>query len=77
MSECRSCHAPILWGTTRNGVNMPLDAEPSAAGNAILHDNRIIDVLGPLEIMLHNRDEQPLRLPHHVTCPDGDTWRRR
>ena len=30
LSECRSCHAPIVWTTTSNGKRMPVDADPIA-----------------------------------------------
>lgn len=77
MAQCRSCNAEIVWGTTRNGVAMPLDAEPTDEGNALLYDGGVIDVLGPLELSSHDRDAQPLRLPHHASCPDAEMWKRR
>jgi hypothetical protein len=77
MAECRSCHASIVWGRTRNNVSMPLDAEPTENGNALLHADNTIDVLGPLELQLHDRGAEPLRLSHHVTCPDADSWSRK
>lgn len=76
MPECRSCHAPIVWGVTRNGTPMPLDAEPTPDGNVLLQ-GKVADVLGPLELVAHDREARPLRMPHHATCPDASMWMRR
>jgi hypothetical protein len=77
ITKCKSCQAPIVFARTRDGYDMPLDAEPSENGNALLSNDRKVDVLGPLELLLHDREAQPLRVAHFVTCPDGEMWRRR
>jgi hypothetical protein len=33
---CRSCHQSITWAVTQKGKRMPLDPEPTAAGNIVL-----------------------------------------
>lgn len=46
MSVCRSCGAPIVWATVRtSGRRIPLDAEPSSAGNVLLHSDGTCQVL--------------------------------
>lgn len=77
LAQCRSCNALIIWGRTRNDVSMPVDAEPTDDGNVLIHPDGTVDVLGPLELLCHDRDAEPLRMPHHATCPDGPAWSRR
>ena len=31
MSECKSCHAEIMWVEMKSGKKMPLDAKPFSA----------------------------------------------
>lgn len=76
IAQCKSCHAPIIWGLTRNDTPMPIDAEPTPDGNVLVLEDRSVVVLGPLELSIHNHDEQPLRMPHHATCPDAGMWTR-
>lgn len=76
ISKCRSCGAAIIWAVTRNEKSIPLDAEPSPEGNVVLDDLRNATVLGPLDLLLHDRDAQPLYMPHHASCPDGEEWKR-
>lgn len=46
VSVCRSCGAPIVWATVRtSGRRIPLDAEPSSAGNVLLHSDGTCQVL--------------------------------
>lgn len=80
-SRCRSCGAEIIWALTVNGIPMPVDASPTADGNCVLTPapgGRVtVEVLGPLDLALAGDDHPPLRMAHHATCPDADTWRRR
>lgn len=77
VSECRSCHAPIFWAVSVNEKSTPVDVEPTDDGNLLFADDgRSVTVLGPLELLLHDREAQPLRLNHFVTCPDRDSWKR-
>ncbi len=36
MKGCRSCGELIRWEKTRDGRNVPLDPEPSSAGDVVL-----------------------------------------
>lgn len=82
MSACRSCGAGIVWAVTTSGKRMPLDADPTPAGNVQTtveppHDVLRAEVLGPLEVELLDPDARAgLRMPHHATCPHADDWRR-
>ena len=74
VTECRSCKAEIIWTRTERGKRMPVDAEPSSAGNFVLQ----------------GEDDPPLaeRLPndaaatytgekhqsHFETCPHAKNW---
>ena len=81
-THCRSCGAPIIWARTLNGKAMPLDAEPSSAGNITLHDTG--DPQAPQARVLAGADlfdarsaETTLYLSHYASCPDSEKWRRR
>jgi len=82
MSHCRSCGAPVRWARTLNDKAMPLDAEPSPAGNITLKETD--DPRAPLARVLAGDDLFAARsagatfyLSHYATCPDGEKWRRR
>jgi hypothetical protein len=81
MSHCRSCGAPIRWAKTLNGKAIPLDAQPTSAGNIVLHDTG--DPNAPKARVLAGADLFDARtagaelwLSHYATCPDGQKWRR-
>lgn len=74
--QCRSCRADIVWAITRSNTPMPLDAEPSPVGNVQVDDLRNATVLGPLDLLMWDREATPLYMPHHATCPDGEEWKR-
>jgi hypothetical protein len=74
MPECRSCRAPVVWGTTAAGKLQPLDAAPTPDGNCLLNADGTIIVVGPLEQAIG--EHGPLRMPHHATCPDAASWKR-
>jgi hypothetical protein len=66
-----------VFGRTRaKGVLMPLDLDPTPDGNALLHDDGTIDVLGPMELLIHDHAAAPLRLPHHAHCPDVELFHK-
>jgi hypothetical protein len=79
VATCRSCEAPIVWGKTRAGRAMPLDAEPDPAGNVVLLANGTAVVLTADEAAERRLTfpEEVRRMPHHATCPQADEWRRR
>jgi hypothetical protein len=78
---CRSCHAPIVWLRIRpGGRRMPIDAEPSPAGNVLVDfaaaAGLVLSVASVAVIKAETPDE-PLYLSHFVTCPQSDAWRKR
>ena len=75
ISRCRSCKAPILWATTANGKNMPVDAEPSPMGTVALrmegatrHSTTYTLATRPPGGRYH--------VPHFVTCANAAQHRR-
>lgn len=82
-ATCRSCDAPILWALTAAGNRIPIDYHPNPAGNVRLElvrsahtSHTEATVLGPLEQAIATNDGTELYMPHHATCPHGDTWRK-
>lgn len=67
-ATCRSCGAPIIWARTVNGKAMPLDAEPTDAGNVSLV-NGVAYVGEQLAL-------PPCYTSHFATCPDAPGWRK-
>jgi len=68
LSECRSCHAPIVWTTTSNGKRMPVDADPIA----LPHGFRLSDIEGQFE-----GDGEEAQLATFVAaCPNATQHRR-
>lgn len=75
--QCRTCHAHIIWTSTTNGKDMPVDAEPAAGGNLALSTNdkgRVASRVIPAHLAFGRSD---LRLSHFVKCPQAAKWRRR
>lgn len=78
--KCRSCPALVIWTQTENGNSMPVDAQPSPAGNV-----RLVEPAdpreGPTAIVLRKfaplEPGEQLRLSHFVTCPNAEKWRKR
>jgi hypothetical protein len=74
LQRCRSCGAAILWARTDRGKSMPVDAEavnPPKTGNIFISTKNGV---------LTAKTVPPapgLRLPHFVTCPSADRWRKR
>ena len=81
--KCRSCGAPIVWITTRNGKAMPCDAKPRnyLAGSKdvfITEDGETVRGALPEPGMM-----QPCGyvwwgyVPHWATCPHADEHRKK
>lgn len=67
MSNCRSCHAEIIWAKTESGKAMPLDAKP---------EKRFILFPGPDG----NEDEAvavDTYVSHFATCPNANQHRKK
>ena len=80
-TNCRSCHAPIVWARTAfNGTPIPIDRDPTAEGNVVLTSaqdgsNRLVaTVLPPGDPRI---DVEVTYTSHFATCPDADQFRRR
>lgn len=83
-SVCRSCGAHILWVKTEAGRAIPLDPDPTEAGNVIISvetDREVAHVETAVEKAA--RLECPIpagRLAftsHFATCPQAQAWRKK
>ncbi|QVL32326.1 hypothetical protein KIH39_26425 [Telmatocola sphagniphila] len=72
---CASCGAKMLWSTTKSGRSMPLDTEPAATGNILLHPDGTCEVVPSAELEA-KRNETPLYLSHFATCPGAASHRK-
>lgn len=80
IEHCRSCQAPIIWATSAaTGRAMPVDAEPFEGGNVELteHPDPTASMVRAIVHAQPPLDAPPLRMAHHATCPQADTWRKR
>lgn len=81
--HCRTCGRPVIWTKTEKGTPQPIDPEPNAAGNTVLHLGDDGDVhsmvLKKADVALRERAiaANELFMPHHATCPQGRDWQRR
>jgi len=75
VATCRSCGAEIVWCATRAGNRMPVDAEPSSAGDFVIVQD---DESGKLLTHKAPRDYSgPKHTSHFATCPHADEHRGR
>lgn len=75
MSACRSCGAAVRWVKTQRGAAMPLDFDPTAAGNVRI-DVGVGVVLAGDDLAAARSAGAELHMPHHATCPQGSDWRK-
>ena len=75
-ARCRGCHQPIIWALTEKGKRMPLDAEPSEAGDYILGP-ALVPGGDPVAIRDAEcqYDDKPHHLNHWASCPERDRFR--
>lgn len=75
MNTCRSCGAPIMWAATPKGRRMPMDPEPTPAGNRQLVDRA---GLAPLSLAVDatTPPEVPRYTAHFATCPNAQAHRK-
>lgn len=81
-TTCKSCGARIVWVRTAEGRNMPIDTQPSPAGNV-----RIIGLKGNHPVVAVYRDadtaagladpDEQRWLSHFATCPQAAEHRRK
>jgi hypothetical protein len=70
-SRCRGCEATILWARTKTGSRIPLDAEPTRAGNVAFVD-------GYARVFPKGHEfpqSAEVYMPHWATCPKADSFR--
>lgn len=79
MSNCRSCHAEILWARVQaSGKRIPLDPEPIHGGNLELLEKRAEKGRKVLVVRYAARPGgKPLYVSHHATCPWAKEWRKK
>lgn len=79
-NRCESCGAEIIWARTQRGERMPVDVEPSAAGNVILTGQppkRRAGVLTRGQAEGARAAGQSLYLSHFASCPMASAHRKR
>ena len=75
MTECSSCHAPIIWAKHHaTGNTMPLNAEPSQNGK--WHTTSVATLDGVEELHAHHGAEGGHQ-SHFATCPNAARHRTR
>ena len=82
MAACKGCGRSIIWHKNKNGKNEPFDAKPTRV---------IVDLDGPPTLsymedqrtagLVEYNPEVPGvvvmgHLPHFVTCPNADRFRK-
>lgn len=72
-AKCRSCGASIIWAETAAGKRMPVDVEPSPAGNVALEPRPGLDPLATVNEPLF---ASSLRKSHFATCPNAASHRK-
>lgn len=85
MPTCEACGAPIVWAQTVNEKLMPVDAEPTRAGNVLLGDDaptaqprlREATVLGARQALDARDAGRTLYKSHFATCPSAGQFRRK
>lgn len=76
--KCRTCKASIIWTTTVNGKDMPVDADPVEGGNLRVYRDPIDGDARSDVVKAHlSFGRKDLRLSHFVKCPQAPKWRRR
>lgn len=71
VAECRSCKEPMIWARTGRGKKIPLDAEPSSAGNFVLEG----DAQDPMTHMADPTYTGDKYTSHFATCPNASNFR--
>lgn len=76
-ARCTSCGESIIWASTDNGANMPIDATPVDTGNVAVHR----DDQGQLHarVLKHGdttADWEKRGTCHFETCVNADQHRK-
>lgn len=79
--DIAGCAQPIIWTLTTSGRLMPVDADPTPAGNVLLdpsatgpHGHPYAGVLGPAAAAAARQAGQPLRTHHRLSCTHPEQW---
>jgi hypothetical protein len=80
---CEACGKKLIAALTNRGNVAPIEVEPSAVGNVLLHRRSIAGkltpsawVLGPEMADYARENDVELRLNHFATCPERDRFKR-
>lgn len=75
--ECRTCKAKMYWVVTKNGKNMPVDAQPSPRGGLVITlkpDGKLYaEAFMPNDAAHAKRNRY---VSHFSTCPQRDQHRK-
>lgn len=81
--DVAGCRQPIIWTRTTTGKLMPVDAEPTSAGNILLDPSQTdpdgrpyAGVLGPAAGNAAYAAGKELRTHHRLTCTHPEQWAR-
>lgn len=72
--KCKSCGADMLYVTTENGRQMPLDPVPCDDGNVWIGDDGVARVMGKGD---EGTVSMPLYKSHFATCVAAKTHRKK
>lgn len=79
MSQCRSCHADVLFVASEKGNTMCLNARPDPEkGNVLIvttpTGGEVARVLAKQHAELCRAMGNRVYLSHHATCPERQRW---
>lgn len=74
---CGSCGAPVFWMATCTGGRMPIDCEPVAAGNCLILEGDVVEVLGKKGAEVARVNGETLYQSHFASCSAAAKWRKR
>lgn len=78
-ARCKTCQAPVVWGTLPSGKRMPVDPEPVAGGNVVVvsgNDGPELQVLNRDQVQKRRNLGLRARTSHFATCPQAKAHRR-
>jgi hypothetical protein len=77
MSNCTSCHAPIIWGTTASGKPLPLDPAPAETGNLAVRPGEAgTRYVRYLTLSGQPEPDEWRAVSHFATCPNASMHRK-
>lgn len=86
IAKCKSCRAPIVWIKTKNGKNMPCDADAveyqenyKGKSTIVTEDGRVLkaSIITPSSGGFAPIIDGKGYIPHWATCPHAAQHRRR